>query len=68
MFTPAKATWSGASGFAEEPSQAAPVPITPTGTEPNFLPELAAIPIPSAIWLLGSAFIGLVGFRKKFKK
>lgn len=26
------------------------------------------IPIPSAVWLLGSAFIGLVGFRKKFRK
>ncbi len=26
------------------------------------------VPIPSAIWLLGSAFIGLVGLRKKFKK
>ncbi len=26
------------------------------------------VPIPSAIWLLGSGLIGLVGFRKKFKK
>lgn len=30
--------------------------------------ELNSVPIPSAIWLLGSGMIGLVGFRKKFKK
>ena len=28
----------------------------------------APVPIPSAIWLLGSGLIGLVGFRRKFKK
>ena len=28
----------------------------------------SAVPIPSAVWLLGSAFIGLVGFRRKFKR
>ncbi len=27
-----------------------------------------AVPIPSAIWLLGSGLIGLVGFRRKFRK
>jgi len=27
-----------------------------------------AVPIPGAVWLLGSGFIGLVGLRKKFKK
>lgn len=26
------------------------------------------VPIPSALWLLGTGLIGLVGFRKKFKK
>ena len=26
------------------------------------------VPIPSAIWLLGSAFIGLVGCRRKFRR
>lgn len=26
------------------------------------------VPIPSAVWLLGSAFIGLMGFRRKFKR
>jgi len=26
------------------------------------------IPIPGAVWLLGSGFIGIVGFRRKFKK
>lgn len=28
----------------------------------------AAVPIPSAIWLLGSGLIGLVGLRRKFRK
>jgi hypothetical protein len=28
----------------------------------------ASVPIPAAIWLLGSGLIGLAGFRKKFKK
>jgi hypothetical protein len=32
------------------------------------VPVPTAVPIPSAIWLLGSAFIGLVGFRRKFRK
>jgi len=35
---------------------------------PNRVPAPTAVPIPSAIWLLGSAFIGLVGFRRKFRK
>jgi hypothetical protein len=26
------------------------------------------VPIPSTVWLLGSAFIGLVGFRRKYRK
>jgi hypothetical protein len=26
------------------------------------------VPIPGALWLLGSGFIGIVGIRKKFKK
>lgn len=26
------------------------------------------VPIPGALWLLGSGFIGVLGFRKKFKK
>jgi hypothetical protein len=30
--------------------------------------RLVAIPIPGAVWLLGSGLIGLVGFSKKFKK
>ena len=28
----------------------------------------SAVPIPSAIWLLGSGLTGIVGIRKKFKK
>ncbi len=30
--------------------------------------ELNPVPIPSAIWLLGSGLIGIVGFRRKFRK
>lgn len=30
--------------------------------------DVAPAPIPGAIWLLGSGFIGLVGFRKRFRK
>ena len=30
--------------------------------------DITPVPIPSAIWLLGSAFIGFVGFRRKFRK
>ena len=28
----------------------------------------APVPVPGAVWLLGSGLIGLVGFRRKFKK
>lgn len=30
--------------------------------------QVSAVPIPSAIWLLGSGLIGLVGVRRKFRK
>jgi hypothetical protein len=30
--------------------------------------QYTVVPIPGAVWLLGSGLIGLVGFRKKFKK
>lgn len=30
--------------------------------------EFAPVPIPGAVWLLGSGMIGLVGLKKKFKK
>ncbi len=48
--------------------------ITGYGTNPDGLTEawLAdlshPVPIPSAIWLLGSGLIGLIGFRRKFKE
>ena len=34
----------------------------------NWHFDTAPVPIPSTMWLLGSGLIGLVGFRKKFKK
>lgn len=45
----------------------ASVPQNLTGTFAYASFE-ASVPIPSAIWLLGSAFIGLLGFRRNFKK
>jgi len=30
--------------------------------------EPASVPIPGAVWLLGTGLVGLVGVRKKFKK
>ncbi len=30
--------------------------------------QVSAVPIPSAIWLLGSGLVGIVGFRRKFSK
>jgi hypothetical protein len=30
--------------------------------------KIAPVPIPGALWLLGSGLIGIVGIRKKFKK
>ena len=68
MITPARATWSGVSGFDGKPPQTVPVLMPSTGTEPDFLPEPAAIPIPSAIWLIGSGFIGIVSFGKKLRR
>lgn len=44
---------------------------SPLKTDPNFSYHYATfsqVPIPGAIWLLGSGLIGIVGIRKKFKK
>lgn len=35
---------------------------------PYLLIEANPIPIPSALWLLGSSLLGLVGFKRKFRK
>lgn len=33
-----------------------------------WIDNVSTVPIPGAVWLLGSGLIGLVGFRKKLKK
>jgi hypothetical protein len=30
--------------------------------------KFAPVPVPAAVWLLGSGLIGLLGIRRKFKK
>ncbi len=42
-------------------------PLDPFG-EGDFTNRISVVPIPSAIWLLVSGLIGLVGFRRKFRK
>jgi hypothetical protein len=39
---------------------------TNDGSE-SFVNNMTAIPIPSAVWLLGAGMVGLVGIRRKFK-
>jgi hypothetical protein len=34
----------------------------------NFGVKIESVPIPSAVWLLGSGLIGFVGFRNKFRR
>lgn len=34
----------------------------------NFTPATTPVPIPGAVWLLGSGLLGLVGLRRRFKK
>jgi len=45
-----------------------PEETTVTSSSGIFLTENPGVPIPGAIWLLGSGFIGLVGLRRKLKK
>ncbi len=40
----------------------------PTTGVPEGVGVATPVPIPAAVWLLGSGLIGLVGLRKRFKK
>jgi len=44
--------------------------INPDGFEEGWIAEIdpTPVPIPGAVWLLGSGLIGMVGIRRKFKK
>jgi len=44
------------------------VPYDLTNTPVKIQGDVSSVPIPGAIWLLGSGLIGLVGLKKKFKK
>jgi hypothetical protein len=39
----------------------------PTGSPVSGEVQLSAVPIPSALWLLGSGLIGFIGIRRRFK-
>jgi len=34
----------------------------------TFKPEVSAVPVPAAVWLMGSGLLGLMGFNRKAKK
>ena len=45
------------------------IQLSSNGIQTNFDDvRLNAVPIPGAVWLLGSGLLGLIGFRRKFKK
>lgn len=37
-------------------------------SEGTIIGDTEAVPLPGAVWLLGSGLLGLVGFKRKFKK
>lgn len=39
--------------------------INPAGQREAFLATLAPVPVPAAVWLFGSALMGLLGFKRK---
>ena len=39
-----------------------------TDYAPYLSVTVSSIPIPGAVWLLGSGLIGIVGIRRKYKK
>jgi len=41
--------------------------INPDGNYEAWVANINPIPIPGAVWLLGSGLIGIVGIRRKFK-
>jgi len=34
----------------------------------DLIVSLSPVPVPSAVWLLGSGLIGFLGFRRKFRR
>lgn len=40
---------------------------TPTGSGSDYRLEVSQVPVPAAVWLFGSAILGLVGLRRKGK-
>jgi hypothetical protein len=66
--------WATAGGFTTNPLSSsawvsrfddAPIPIHDIGQTYNW--QLRPVPLPAAIWLFGSALIGLVGLSKRRK-
>jgi hypothetical protein len=41
--------------------------LSPPPTDSEFIGG-NLVPIPGAVWLLGSGLLGLIGFRRKFQK
>jgi hypothetical protein len=36
-----------------------------TGGTANYILEISSVPVPAAVWLFGSAMIGVLGLRRK---
>ena len=52
-------------GEKNRPQYVAKSDLDPNGTTDQSGGDVSAVPVPPAIWLLGSAFIGFIGLRRK---